>query len=107
MGRRDADCIEGLIHSLEEKQIAESVSKIVSCERREGEAKFQILYEPALNIMPQLLNERALKKINQLRENSLFKFYKTGVKSTHSYICHNVPLLRLSMLVSLTCPTTE
>jgi hypothetical protein len=88
----DASCIEWLLHILEEKQIAESVTKVVSCERSGGESKFAIHFETAMNIVPQLVTEAELKRINLLREVSLFKFYKTGVKSIYSYACQNVSL---------------
>lgn len=94
-GRRDLECLEYLIRSLEEKQVAESVSKIVSTERANGEIMFQITYEKAINIEPRLVTEKELTRINFLRETSLVHFYRTGVKSLYSYICHNVvPALR-------------
>jgi predicted RNA binding protein with dsRBD fold (UPF0201 family) len=90
-GRRDLECLEYLIGSLEEKQVAESVSKIISTERANGEIMFQITYEKAINIEPRLVTEKELTRINFLRETSLVHFYRTGVKSLYSYICHNVP----------------
>lgn len=95
-GRRDLECLEYLIGSLEEKQVAESVSKIVSTERANGEIMFQITYEKAINIEPRLVTEKELTRINFLRETSLVHFYRTGVKSLYSYICHNVAVLRVS-----------
>jgi len=35
---------------MEEKQIAESISKITSTERNNGEIMFQITYEKAINL---------------------------------------------------------
>lgn len=39
---RDLECLEYLISSLEEKQIAESVAKVVSTERSGGENMFRL-----------------------------------------------------------------
>jgi hypothetical protein len=39
-------------------------------------------------------------RLNFLRETSLITFYRTGVKSPYSYICHNVPPSLPSTLVS-------
>ena len=51
---------------------------------------FQIAFEKAINIDPKLITERELLRLNFLRETSLVQFYRTGVKSPYSYICHNV-----------------
>lgn len=51
---------------------------------------FQIAYEKAINVDPKLISEKELARINFLRETSLVNFYRTGVKSPYSYICHNV-----------------
>lgn len=67
MSGEDAKCLEWLIHNLEEKQIAESISKIVSCEKKDGESNFLINYESALNLVPHSLGEHSLRRMNQLR----------------------------------------
>ncbi len=59
-----------------------------------------------MNIVPQLVSEVEMRRINLLREVSLFKFYKTGVKSIYSYACHNVKDVWFSTLGWLTCTTT-
>lgn len=46
-----------------------------------------------------------MKRINLLREVSLFKFYKTGVKSIYSYACQNVIMLLFSTLDLPICIT--
>jgi hypothetical protein len=51
---------------------------------------FQVAYEKAINIEPRLITEKELSRVNFLRETSLVQFYRTGVKSPYSYICHNV-----------------
>ena len=51
---------------------------------------FKIDYERAMNIEPKLIGEKELFRMNFLRETSLINFYRTGVKSLFSYICHNV-----------------
>jgi hypothetical protein len=89
---KDLECLEYLIRCLEEKQIAESVAKITSTERSNGEIMFQVAYEKAINIDPKLISEKELARVNFLRETSLVNFYRTGVKSPYSYICHNVHL---------------
>lgn len=89
---KDLECLEYLIKSLEEKQIAESVAKIISTERAKGEIMFKVDFEKAMNIEPKLYSEKELNRINFLRETSLINFYRTGVKSLYSFICHNVPL---------------
>jgi predicted RNA binding protein with dsRBD fold (UPF0201 family) len=63
----DASCIEWLLHILEEKQIAESVTKVANSERSGGENKFLVHFESAMNIAPHLLTEGELKRINLLR----------------------------------------
>jgi hypothetical protein len=93
---QDAASVGWLIHILEEKQIAESVSKIVNCERSAGELKFMVQFEQAMHVQPQLLTEVELRRLNQLRETSLLKFYRTGAKSLHSFTCQNVPHLQFS-----------
>lgn len=60
-----------------------------------------------MNIVPQLVSETEMRRINLLREVSLFKFYKTGVKSIYSYACHNVPPQLLSMLGWQICTVIE
>jgi hypothetical protein len=57
---------------------------------------FQVAFEKAINIDPKLIPERELMRLNFLRETSLIQFYRTGVKSPYSYICHNVSSRRLS-----------
>lgn len=47
---KDFKCLEYLIDCLEEKQISESISKIISTERNHGELMFKIDYEKAMNI---------------------------------------------------------
>jgi hypothetical protein len=89
---KDLACLEFLIDCLEEKQIAESVAKIISTERSNGELMFKIDYERAMYIEPRLIPERELMRINFLRETSLINFYRTGVKSLYSFICHNVAM---------------
>jgi hypothetical protein len=59
-----------------------------------------------MNIVPQLVSEVEMKRINLLREVSLFKFYKTGVKSIYSYACHNVTGMLFSTPDWVTCTTT-
>ena len=51
---------------------------------------FKIDYEKAINIEPRLISEKELTRINFLRETSLINFYRTGVKSLFSFVCHNV-----------------
>jgi hypothetical protein len=70
---------------------------ILSTERANGEIMFQITYEQAMNIEPKLINEKELIRLNFLRETSLLSFYRTGVKSLYSYVCHNVTNLLSSM----------
>lgn len=55
---KDLQCLQYLIDCLEEKQIAESVSKIISTERNSGETMFKIDYEKAMNIEPKLITEK-------------------------------------------------
>ena len=57
--------LEWLIHSLEEKQIAESVSKITDCERWNGETTFALQFEPATNVLPQHLSEGELRRLTR------------------------------------------
>ena len=90
---KDLQCLEYLIDCLEEKQIAESIAKIISTERSNGEPMFKIDYERAMNIEPKLIGEKELFRMNFLRETSLINFYRTGVKSLFSYICHNVNIM--------------
>lgn len=60
---------------------------------------FQVAFEKAINIDPKLISERELLRLNFLRETSLINFYRTGVKSPYSYICHNVAPFLFSMSV--------
>lgn len=53
----DLQSIEYLIKSLEEKQIAESISKIIGSDKIEGEIKYKVTFEKAINIEPKYLNE--------------------------------------------------
>ena len=53
-----------------------------------------------MNVEPRLLNEKELLRTNELRETSLLHFYRTGVKSPYSYVCHNVVVSSDSMWVS-------
>ena len=43
-----------------------------------------------MNIETKLVTEKELIRINFLRETSLINFYRTGVKSLYSFLCHNV-----------------
>lgn len=52
----DAACLQWLTHRLEEKQIAESVTKIMCSEKVSGETKFSVEFEEAMNIVPQIVN---------------------------------------------------
>lgn len=76
------------------------MNKVVSTERGKGEQVFQVSYEKAMNVEPRLLNEKELLRTNELRETSLLHFYRTGVKSPYSYVCHNVVVSSDSMWVS-------
>lgn len=105
-GTGDAASVGWLLHVLEEKQVAESVSKIVNCERSAGEPKFLVQFEQAMHLQPQLLSESQLRRVNQLRETSLLKFYRTGAKSLQSFTCQNVPLSPRSTWASPTCSST-
>ena len=60
---------------------------------------FKIDYEKAMNIEPKLISEKELMRINFLRETSLLNFYRTGVKSLYSFVCHNVASTLFSMWV--------
>ena len=57
---------------------------------------FKVEYEKAMNIDPKLQSEKELARFNKLRETSLINFYRTGVKSLFSFICHNVNMVWLS-----------
>jgi len=83
--------LQSLIFELEEKQIADSVSKLTNCcKNGKKDFTFTLTLEDALNTQPLLVNEKLLLRFNSYREHSFFKQYNLPLKTLFTSTSHNV-----------------
>ncbi|KAL4442253.1 hypothetical protein ABPG74_009271 [Tetrahymena malaccensis] len=82
--------LQQMIFTLEEKQVADSISKITNC-RKESKKEFhyEVMFEDALNSQPIYIDEKTMLRFNEYREHSMLKKYNLPIKTLFSSTSHN------------------
>ncbi|KAL4461083.1 hypothetical protein ABPG72_006462 [Tetrahymena utriculariae] len=82
--------LQQMIFTLEEKQVADSISKITNCKKEsKKEFHYEVMFEDALNSQPIYIDEKTLLRFNEYREHSMLKKYNLPIKTLFSSTSHN------------------
>ncbi|EAS04749.2 hypothetical protein TTHERM_00464970 (macronuclear) [Tetrahymena thermophila SB210] len=82
--------LQQLIFTLEEKQVADSISKITNCKKEsKKEFHYEVMFEDALNSQPIYIDEKTLLRFNEYREHSMLRKYNLPIKTLFSSTSHN------------------